>query len=411
VNRRQFFQGLFGYTALLGAARGQGTARAPKLKIREVRAVRLRNFNSKFVRVYTEEGLTGTGETLDNVGSELIINNNVGPALAGRDPLDIEGILADLFGWKRLAGGGPSPVFMEGLGGPYLSAVSGVEMALWDLAGKALGLPVYQLLGGRIRNKIPAYFHAATPQQAKDMVAKTGVRGLKIGIDYNPEVSTLRKGYDPNKDFNLTLNNPQIDDIVRMVSDMRDAVGMDFGLMVECHARYDTESGIQIAKALEPFRPMWIEEPVPSDNIEAMVRIRESSHVPIAAGENIYTRYGYRPYLERQALSIIQPDFAKTGGLMEGRKIAAMAEIYSIPIAPHGVATALGTTAAAHVCSVVPNLLILEWTHRGEPSYDSLTTLPAWDAGYLVVPDRPGIGIEINPDAVKERLDEGFRML
>ena len=176
MNRRQFFQGLFGYTALLGAARGQGTSRAPKLKIREVRAVRLRNFNSKFVRVYTEEGLTGTGETLDNVGSELIINNNVGPALAGQDPLDIEGILADLFGWKHLAGGGPSPVFMEGLGGPYLSAVSGVEMALWDLAGKALGLPVYQLLGGKIRSKIPVYFHAATPQQAKDMVAKTGVK-------------------------------------------------------------------------------------------------------------------------------------------------------------------------------------------------------------------------------------------
>jgi galactonate dehydratase len=411
MNRRRFCRGLFGYTALLSAARAQGTSYAPKLKIREIRAVRLRDFNSKFVRVYTDDGLTGTGETLDNVGSEYIINNNLGPGLVGRDPLDIEGILTDLLGYYKLPGGGPSPIFMEGLGGPYLSAVSGLEIALWDLAGKALGMPVYQLLGGKIRSRLPVYFHAPSAQAAKQIVKDTGVRGLKIGIDYTPDQWTLKKGYDPQKAFNLTLNNPQIDDVVRMVSDMRDALGMDFGLMVECHGRYDTETGIQVAKALEPFRPMWIEEPVPSDNIDAMAKIREASRVPVAAGENIYTRYGYRPYLERQALSIIQPDFGKTGGLLEGRKIAAMAEIYSIPIAPHGVATALGTTAAAHVCATVPNMLVLEWTHKGEPAYDSLTTLPEYKDGYVTVPDRPGIGIEINPDAVKERLDSGFKML
>jgi galactonate dehydratase len=411
MNRRRFCQGLFGYSALLSAARAQGTSRAPKLKIREIRAVRLRNFNSKFIRVYTDAGLTGSGETLDNVGSEYIINNNLGPALVGRDPLDIEGILTDVLGYHRIAGGGPAPYFMEGLGGPYLSAVSGMEMALWDLAGKALGLPVYQLLGGKIRGRLPVYFHAPTPEAAKEMVAQTGVRGLKVGIDYTPDEWTLRKGYDPDKVFGLTLNVPQIDDVVRLVSDMRDALGMDFGLMVECHGRYDTETGIQLAKALEPLRPMWIEEPIPSDNVDAMAKIREASRVPIAAGENIYTRFGYRPYLERQALSIIQPDFAKTGGLLEGRKIAAMAEIFSIPIAPHGVATALGTTAAAHVCATVPNMLILEWTHRGEPAYDSLTTLPEYKDGYVTVPDKPGIGVEIHADALKERLDAGFQML
>ena len=411
MNRRTFCQGLFGYTALLSSARAQGTSRAPRLKIREVRAVRLKNFNSKFVRVYSDGGLTGTGETLDNVGSEYIINNNLGPGLVGRDPLDLEGILADLLGYYKVPGGGPSPVFMEGLGGPYLSAVSGLEMALWDLAGKALELPVYQLLGGKIRSRLPVYFHAPNAQAAKRILAETGVRGLKIGIDYAPDEWTLKKGYDPEKRFGLTLSIPQIEDVVHLVSDMRDALGMDFGLMVECHGRYDTETGIQLAKALEPFRPMWIEEPVPSDNVEAMAKIREASRVPIAAGENIYTRYGYRPYLERQAVSIIQPDLAKTGGLLEGRKIAAMAEIFSIPIAPHGVATALGTTAAAHVCATVPNMLVLEWTHKGEPAYDSLTTLPEYKNGYLTVPDKPGIGIEINPEALKERLDEGFRML
>lgn len=412
MKRRELFRSLFGYAGLLSYARAQGTSRAPKLTIREVRAVRLRSFNSRFVRVYTDQGLTGSGETLDNTGSEYIINNNIGPALKGRDPLDIEGILHDLFGWKKLSsspGGSPSPVFMEGLGGPYLSAVSGVEMALWDLAGKALGLPVYQLLGGKIRSRIPVYFHAATPEIAKQLIATTGVRALKVGFDYVPDADVLRKGTDPEKDFNLTLNNPQIDQIVGGVAAMRAAVGMDFGLSVECHARFDTESGIQVARALEPYRPMWVEEPVPSDNVEAMLRIREATRVPIAAGENIYTRYGFRPYLERQALSIIQPDFAKTGGLLEGRKIAAMAEVYSIPIAPHGVASPLGTTAAAHVCATTPNLLVLEWTHRHEPAYSELAEAPGYDKGYLIVPDKPGIGIELNDSAIKERLDAGFQ--
>jgi galactonate dehydratase len=243
------------------------------------------------------------------------------------------------------------------------------------------------------------------------MVAETGVRALKFGFDYVPDSSVLQLGTDPGKDFSLTLNNPQNDRIVRGVADMRAALGMDFGLSVECHARFDTESGIQVAKALEPYRPMWVEEPVPSDNVESMLRIREATRVPIAAGENIYTRTGFRPYLESQALSIIQPDLAKTGGLLEGRKIAAMAEVYSIPIAPHGVASPLGTTAAAHVCATTPNLLVLEWTHHNEPAYDELAERPAYDKGYLVVPDKPGIGIEVNDSAIKERLDIGFQAL
>ena len=134
MKRRTFLSGsLLAYSGFLANARAQGTSRAPDLKIREIRAVRLHNFNSRFVRVYTEQGLTGTGETMDTLGAEHIINENIGPGLAGRDPLDIEGILFDLAGWKHLTPGAPSPVFMRGTGGPYLSAVSGVEMALSHL--------------------------------------------------------------------------------------------------------------------------------------------------------------------------------------------------------------------------------------------------------------------------------------
>jgi galactonate dehydratase len=409
MNRRQLLQGFAAYSALLSYARGQGTSRAPKLKIREVRAVRMRTGKSKFVRVYTDQGLTGTGEMVDTVGADLIINNNLGPGLVGRDPLDIEGIYFDCWGWDTPPGG-VSPVFMRGMGGPYLTAMSGIDIALWDLAGKALGVPVYRLLGGRIRDKVAVYFHAADPKIAKQLVADTGVKGLKTGIDYRPDAWTLKKGWDPDKTFNLSLNNAQIDDIVALVSGMREALGKDFGLMVECHARYDTETAIQIAKAIEPFRPMWLEEPVPSDNVDAMAKVRSATRIPIAAGENIYTRFGYRPFLEKQALSIIQPDMSKCGGLLESRKIAAMAEVYHIPIAPHGVASSLGKTAFAHVCATVPNFLILEWSY-GRKELDALTTHPQLKAGYVQVPDTPGIGIELNEDAVKAGLDTGCTML
>jgi len=414
MNRRRFIGGAaLAYGAFVSSARAQGTSRAPNLKIKEIRAVRLRDsFNSRFVRVYTDQGLTGTGETMDTVGAEYIINENIGPALAGRDPLDIEGILFDLAGWQRLAPHTPMPVFMRGNGGPYLSAVSGVEMALWDLAGKALGVPVYRLLGGRVRSRIPIYLHAADAADARRLAAETQVRALKLGMDYKPDEWTMKKGTDPDKVWNVHLNIPQTDDIVAMVASVREAVGKDYDLMLECHTRYTTESAIQLCRLVEPYRLTWVEEPIPSDNVDAMAKIRNSTRVPIAAGENIYTRQGFRPFLEKQALSVIQPDISKTGGLLETRLIASMAETYSVPLAPHGVASPLATMAYAHVCAVIPNLLMLEWTHYLNPQYLSLTEPVKLNAGFLELrADRPGIGVSLNDDAVKERTDTGFRTL
>jgi galactonate dehydratase len=415
MNRRAFLgQAAMFYGALLLDARAQGSSVAPALKIREIRAVRLRdNFNSRFVRVYTDQGLTGTGETMDTVGAEYIVNNDIGPSLVGRDPLDIEGILFDLWGWKHLSTGGtPSPLFMRGMGGPYLSAMSGVEMALWDLAGKALNVPIYRLLGGRVRERLPVYLHAADPAEARSLIAETKVKALKIGIDYSPDAWTLKKGWDPDKLWGLHLNTVQLDDVVNFVSSMREAVGKDYDLALECHARYDVETAIQLCRLVEPFRLIWVEEPIPSDDVEAMLRVRTSTRVPIAAGENIYSRYGYRPFLEKEALSVIQPDMSKTGGLLEARKIAAMAEVYSIPMAPHGVASPLGTMAYAQVSVATPNLMLLEWAHYRDKQYTSLVEPVSLDEdGYLKVSDKPGIGISLNDDAVKERTERGFQPL
>jgi len=155
-----------------------------------------------------------------------------------------------------------------------------------------------------------------------------------------------------------------------------------------------------------------VEEPIPSDDVDAMVRVRNNSRVPIAAGENIYSRYGYRPFLEKEALSVIQPDVSKTGGLLETRKIAAMAEVYNIPIAPHGVASPLGTMAAAQVAAVTPNLMLLEFTHYPDAAYTSLTEPVLLDEdGFLPVRTGPGIGVALNEEVVKERTDPEFRPL
>lgn len=413
MNRRQFIQSsAMVYAACLANAQAQGTSFAPKLKIREIRAVRLReDFNSRFIRVYTDQGLTGTGETMDTVGAEDIVNSYIGPRLAGRDPLDIEGILFDLWGWKNSSGGPPSPLFMRGMGGPYLSAISGVEMALWDLAGKALNLPLYRLFGGRVRDKVPVYLHAASPEEAKSIVALTNVKALKIGTDYSPDAWLLNKGFDPGKLWGLHLTTAQLDDVVKFVGGFRETLGRSYDIALECHARFDVETAIQLCHLLEPFRLMWVEEPIPSDDVDAMLRVRNNTRVPIAAGENIYSRYGYRPFLEKEALSIIQPDMSKTGGLLESRRIASMAEVYSIPVAPHGVASPLATMAYAQVCVTMPNLMILEWTHYLNRSYTSLTEPVALNNGFLAVSDKPGIGVALNEDAVKERTDPAYKAL
>jgi len=401
------------FAAYLANARAQGTSFAPKLTIREIRAVRLRGgFNSRFVRVYTDQGLTGTGETMDTVGAEEIINSFIGPQLSGRDPLDIEGILLDLWGWKHDAGGKTqSPLFMRGMGGPYLSAISGVEMALWDLAGKAMDEPIYRLLGGRVRDKMPVYLHASTPDQAASLIAQTKVKALKIGTDYRPDAWMLDKGFDPGKLWGLHLNTAQLDDVVDFVGGFRDKLGKKFDIALELHARYDVETAIQLCRLLEPFQLMWAEEPIPSDNVDAMLRIRNNTRVPIAAGENIYSRFGYREFLEKEALSIIQPDMSKTGGLLEARKIASMAETYSIPVAPHGTASPLATMAYAHVCATMPNLMILEWTFYLSKQYTSLVEPVSLQDGFLKVSDKPGIGIALNDAALNERVESGYKPL
>jgi galactonate dehydratase len=342
------------------------------------------------------------------VGADAIVNKNLGPALVGKDPLDIEGIWLGEWGYSAPPGG-ITPVFMRGMGGPYLTAMSGIDIALWDLAGKALGVPVYRLLGGKVRSKMAVYHHGTDPVKIKELISQTGVRAIKVGLD-GIGTRPVDLGWDPGKMGGISATLEQIDMMAERLSSIRDVVGKTFALPLELHTRYDTESAIQIAKAVEPYRPMWLEEPVPPDNVEAMAKVRSMTRIPIAGGENLYTRWGFRPYLEQQALSVIQMDMCKCGGLLEARKIASMAEVYHIPIAPHGVASTLGKVAFSHVCATVPNFLIQEWA-VDRPVNDPFTTKANLEKGYVILPEVPGIGIELHEDAVKEALEPGYQML
>jgi galactonate dehydratase len=194
------------------------------------------------------------------------------------------------------------------------------------------------------------------------------------------------------------------------VGALRKAIGPDIGLALDCHSRYDTESAIQIANAVAPFRPMWLEEPVPSDNPEAMLTVRRATRVPIACGENVYTRYGFRPFIEKQAVSIIQPDMAKCGGLLETRKIAAMAEVYGIPMAPTGlrrrwVKPLMHTSAPP--CRIS---WCSRWGRYFNENIMKLAKAPQYAAGFLEVPDAPGIGVELIEDAMKELMMPGYQL-
>ena len=407
-NRRLFLQGagaaatsLFGLGGLSAAVQTATTPyQRPKLKITDVRTAMVQGLH---VRLYTDQGLIGEGEAVDAVSGGAQIVAGFRGSLIGQDPLRVEAIFERI----RMAG-----IFAGAQGGQYVAALTAVEIALWDLTGKALGLPIYQLLGGKTRDRIRIYCDSGTDNRndpnAKKFIAQivdNGFTAAKIDID---------DGSDPSRfdRVNWTANNAEIDHMVDKVAFMRESLPKNMELAVDMHGRYDVGTAKRVAKELEPFRLLWLEEPVPAENIDAMRDVRQSTHTPICCGENLYLRYGFRDLFEKQAVDIIMPDVHKCGGLLEARKIADMAHTYYVPMAPHAQASPMGMMAACHMLATIPNFLVYEW-HWGHP--ESRTT--QWknfvkegdiiQKGYITVPDKPGIGVEMNDEAVRKMVRPG----
>jgi galactonate dehydratase len=391
--------GAMGLPSISQAAQAAAPSyRRPKLKITEVRTAEVRVHGYQVhVRIYTDQGIIGQGETTDASEGNVPLIRSFAGMLIGQDPLNIEAA------FERIRTSG---IFAGAQSGVYVTALTGVETALWDIAGKALGLPVYQLLGGKVRDRVRVYCDSggrdmipgnegskARIKQIQDM----GFTGAKLDIDDARDPARFDR-------VNWTANNAEVDRMVASVAFTRESYGKNMDIAVDMHGRYDAGTAKRVAKEMEPFRLMWLEEPVPPDNIDAMREVRESTHTPICCGENIFLRWGFRELFEKRAVDIVMPDFQKCGGLLEARKIADMAHTYFIPVAPHCVTSPIGSMATAQVCAAIPNFLAQEWHW-----IDSLALWKDWvkegeiiEKGYITLPDRPGIGVEMNDDGAKK---------
>ncbi len=372
--------------------------RRPKLKITDVRTAEVFvHGHQTHVRVYTDQGIFGEGECTDAAdGAAAIINRRFRRLLVGQDPLNV-----DLL-WERLRTFG---IFAGAQGGQYVTALSGVEIALWDLAGKAVGLPVYQLLGGKMRDRIRIYCDSARhePDDPKSRetfqwIKDHGFTIVKIDCD------DARNPHRWDR-VNWTANNKEIDYMVERVRFVREAFPREIQLCVDGHGRFDVPTGRRLAKEFEQFELLFFEEPVPAENVSAMRDVRESTSTPICCGENRFLRHGFIDILEQHAADIIMPDVQKCGGLLESRRIADLAHTYYIPVAPHCVVSPIGTMGSVHVCAAIPNFIALEWHW-----------MPHWNLwlnwvkegnilnnGFIDVPDRPGLGVTMNEEIAKSR--------
>lgn len=344
--------------------------------------------NWTFIKVETDEGLYGWGEA--SLGTqEMALKGCVEDLkrlIVGRDPLQIEKMRFEVYRdiyWK---------------GGPVLmSAISGVEMAMWDIVGKYFNTPVYNLFGGKIRDRVKMYANgwfsgSKTPEnfakKAKETVA-LGVKALK---------------WDPFGKAHMTLTKEEMHTAVEIVGAVREAVGDDVELLIECHGRFNPYTAIEISQELAPFKPMFLEEPCPPDNLKALAKVKEKSLIPIAAGERVYSIYGFDDLFTKEAVDIVQPDMFHTGGMMECKKIAAMAEAKHIPISFHNPSGPISNAAILQMAAATPNFLIHEIMINDGSFRKTITNEEVvFEDGCILIGDKPGLGIDVNVDAVLER--------
>jgi L-alanine-DL-glutamate epimerase-like enolase superfamily enzyme len=356
-----------------------------------------------WVRIETDAGITGLGECVHGGHAAIAIIKDLTPRLIGRDPFAIDAIFEET---RR------SLVFEGGFAGALITALTGIEIALWDLKGKALKVPIYELMGGKFRDDIRVYCDCEVSpgmnmdevQAEVDQVLAAGFTALKVDLDIRAYGHTgTETGWYQKDIFNMTPNKWEHDRMVQLAEMVVKAAGKDVDVACDLHTRLDKHSAIRLCKDLEHLQLMWLEEPIPPENYDAMAEITRSTSVPICGGENLFLRHGFREIFEKQALDIIMPDIPKCGGLSECRKIAEMADIYSIPFAPHNVSSPIGTMASAHVCATIPNFLVLEFHWFNRDYWKTIT-----DGGEIIedgrikMTDKPGIGLELNYDVAQQ---------
>ncbi len=343
--------------------------------------------NWVFVKVMTDSGIYGVGEATLEMRELTVVEaiKELERYLVGRDPHDIEAFWHDAHRDSYWRGG---PVL--------LSALSGVEMALWDIKGKDLGVPVYKLLGGKVRDKVPCYANgwfagAKTPDEfaQKAMLAiQQGFEGLK---------------WDPFGKEYMNISPQQLNESLACIRAVKQAVGDKVHLIIEGHGRFNVPTAARIGRQLQEFDILWFEEPIPPDNKKAMSWLRQQLQVPIAGGERLYSRYDYTDYLRMECADFWQPDVSHVGGIMELRKIASMAESSYIPVCPHNPSGPIANAATLQLAACTPNFYLLE-TMASDVSYRNqiCNEEVKFEDGHMYISDRPGLGIDINEDELQK---------
>jgi galactonate dehydratase len=380
-------------------------SRPSDIQITDVRCGFIRGGSRLFVKIHTNQDLWGCGEGVDATPGTYHLVQNLGRRLRGQDPLNVHRL------FEQLRRGG---IFGGAQAGVYVAVLSAIETALWDLAGKALSVPVYQLLGGKFRDRIRVYVDTAL-YQARQPTPEDFARNAREAVEmgFTAIKFDLDQASDPNKydAFNWTASPGEIQRMVDQMTAAREVVGPNVDICADMHGRYDAVTAQQVAKRMEPLGLMWLEEPIPAENVEAYKHIAESTSTPICAGENVYLAYGFRRLLELGAVDIVMPDLQKTGGLGEGQRIANLANLYYTPFAPHMVASYLGAMAASHVCASVPNFMILEWQtyYHSDPMWREIVTFDGEMVvdGFIPLSEAPGIGVEINEEGMRRYAPEG----
>lgn len=372
------------------------------------------NFEWNLIEVETDAGVTGVGESYRGGGVPELVEYTK-RFLVGENPLDVERIVRLIV--QEMSGHG-------GTTGKVVTAASGIEIALWDVAGKVLDLPVYQLLGSKYRDKVRIYCdtHAGEAYQVEDgatayadedayspeAYVEAAVRVLDMGFTALKFDLDLPMDNDPDR-TNGRLTNAAIRHKREIVERVREEIGYDVDLAFDCHWEYSVESAKRLAHELEPFDLMWLEDLIPPENTDAQIEVTNSTRTPVATGENRFRIREFSKLLDEHGVDIITPDPTTVGGLAETKRIAARAEENYIPISPHNVCGPVGTIACVHLGATIPNFDVLEYHALAVEWWDDLIVRdePLIRDGHIEVPESPGLGIELNEETVAEhQLDD-----
>jgi L-alanine-DL-glutamate epimerase-like enolase superfamily enzyme len=353
------------------------------------------SFNMCLVEIDTDAGITGLGEAKAAVGNlgnyaaiVTLIQEEFAPLLMGRDPRDITGAWDLLYNGSRahyaIREGRTFPTI--GRRGITLSAVSGVDIALWDILGRSLDVPLWRLMGGRYRDRVPAY--------ASGGWAPVGSIGKQM-LQY------VERGHRAVK-MRVGLQDASVDDSAARVAEARETLGPGVAIMVDAHGTWSVREAQRFARKVEAYDLAWLEEPVSPDNLAGQAEVRRSTDIPIAAGESEQTRFAFREMLEARAVDVLQPDPAIAGGLTETRTIAALAASQGLTVAPHLWGSAILFATGLHLCVSTPCATLLEYSRGHNPLLNDLVEEEiAFEDGHLLAPTAPGLGLRLRRDFVE----------